>query len=192
MFVSLRESRQARTAAIPGRGQDRIAQIEERNASFEIEAVHGTPSEAFADDVASFWRERGTSEDETRRRLPEVVCLLRSEGMLAGVSAVRPADVSLIGNRRFWIYDCTIAGDDADASAAMITATFNTLQDEFVGARGAPIGLCALLSDEERRRRPEAEWSDPRMIYAGYLADGRQVRIAYFKDAVITLDDLGI
>ena len=38
----------------------------------------------------------------------------------------------------------------------------------------------------ERRRRPEVAWSDPELIYAGYLADGRQVRIGYFENADIT------
>src|SRR5437588_469864 len=38
-----------------------------------------------------------------------------------------------------------------------------------------------------RGRFPEAESGDPGMIYAGYLADGRQVRIAYFEKAEISI-----
>ena len=31
---------------------------------------------------------------------------------------------------------------------------------------------------------PRAEWADPRTLYAGYAADGRQARVAYFRGAV--------
>jgi hypothetical protein len=65
----------------------------------------------------------------------------------------------------------------------LVAASFGALEAEFDGAPGAPLGLCVLLAEPERSARPQAEWNDPRMIYAGYLADGRQVRIAYFEGA---------
>ena len=71
----------------------------------------------------------------------------------------------------------------------MISAAYTALDSEFDREPGSPIGLCVLIADpEERRRRPEAEWSEHRMIYVGYLADGRQVRVAYFTDADISRD----
>ena len=49
-----------------------------------------------------------------------------------------------------------------------------------------PVGLCLLISDPEvMRRRPEAVWPGVGMMYAGYLEDGRQVRIGYFEGARI-------
>ena len=45
-------------------------------------------------------------------------------------------------------------------------------------------GRSALPADRRSasaRARPEAEWRDPRILYAGYLADGSQVRIGYFE-----------
>ena len=62
--------------------------------------------------------------------------------------------------------------------------TYEVLDGEYDGAEGEPIGLCALVEERERRARPQAEWTDPRTIYAGYLADGRQVRLAYFSAAL--------
>jgi hypothetical protein len=74
----------------------------------------------------------------------------------------------------------------ADQGPNMVRATFTTLQAEFGGSSEAPIGLCLLLGPEELRIRPaEAVWPDPQMIYAGYVADGRQVRLAYFESALI-------
>jgi hypothetical protein len=142
-------------------------------------------------EVLAFWAAHaGPSGDAAQRRLPEAVCALRCGGELAGVSAVHAADVALIGGRRFWIYDSCLAGVAGDQWLELMGATFNALEAAFGGERGAPIGLCALLTESERRLAPPAaEWSDPRTIYAGYLGDGRQVRIAYFEGAEITAED---
>jgi hypothetical protein len=138
--------------------------------------------------VLGFWEARGALDPEQASgRLPEVACLLRLDGELRGVSSAYEADVPLIGGRRFWIYRNLLDDEVAAHGPEMIRATFAALEAEFDGSAAAAIGLCVLLPDDvaERRRRPEAEWSDPRMIYAGYLPDRRQVRIAYFDGADI-------
>jgi hypothetical protein len=152
-----------------------------------IEVRRGSLTAAQADEVVAFWQaQNALSGSEARRRLDEVVCVLRRDGAIAGVNSVYPAEVGLVGGRRFWVYRSLLLDPAAD-SATMIRAAFTALDAEFDHRPGSAIGLCVLIADpEERRRRPEAEWSDPRMIYAGYLADGRQVRIAYFNDADIS------
>ena len=154
-----------------------------------IEVLRGRLSAARADEVLAFWQaQNALSGPEARRRLDDVVCVVRRDGAITGVSSVYPAQVELIGGRRFWIYRSLLLDPGAD-SVAMIRAAFMALDSEFDHRPGSPIGLCVLIADpEERRRRPEAEWSDPRMIYVGYLADGRQVRVAYFNDADISRD----
>ena len=112
-----------------------------------------------------------------------MACLLRRDGVVVGSSSAYAANVELIGGRRFWTYRNLL--DDLDLQPAMIRATFDALQAEFNGSPGQPLGLCFLAGPEERRLRPEAEWSHPRMVYAGYVADGRQARIAYFEGALI-------
>lgn len=140
---------------------------------------------ALKQELLAFWSERGALTDErARERLAEMVCVARMNGKLAGACSVYPADVPLIGGRRFWIYRSLLDELVADQAPEMIRATFESLDADFDGSPGSPIGLCLLLAGgEELRRRPEAQWSDPPMIYAGYLADGRQVRIGYFADA---------
>ena len=102
------------------------------------------------------------------------------------------SDVALIGGRRFFIYRSLLDEAVAGQEANMVRVTFNALQDEFRDSPEAPIGLCLLLSPEERRlRSTEAVWPDPRMIYAGYLGDGRQVRLAYFENALIAAPSPG-
>lgn len=135
--------------------------------------------------MLSFWAQRGAlSSAEAQRRLPEVVCVLRSDDRVRGVSSVYSAPVPLVGGRCFWIYRSLLDGSVAEELPDLIRATFDALHADFDPSGDGPIGLCVLIADpRERRRRPEAEWSDPRMIYAGYLADDRQVRIAYFEGA---------
>jgi hypothetical protein len=159
-------------------------------SSFEIAPVRGALDQAVSDEILAYWAERDAlSGEEARRRLAEVVCVLRTGGRIAGVSSAYPAEVALIGNRRLWIYRSLLDDEAAEAWHEMIRCTYNALAAEYDQSRGAAIGLCVLLATaEERRRRPEVEWSDPRMIYAGYLRDGRQARIAYFEEADITRD----
>jgi hypothetical protein len=79
-----------------------------------------------------------------------------------------------------------MTAEGAGAAQAMVSAAFDALDGEFEAAGGSPIGLCLLVGDRDRSQRPpDAEWSDPRLFYAGYLADGRQVRVGYFHGAAI-------
>lgn len=141
-----------------------------------------------AEPLIEFWAEQGALFGErARRRLSEVACVLRDEGRVAGACSVAPAEFALIGGRRFWIYRSLLPGDADEYAEAMVRATFETLEAEFAGEPESPIGLCLLIDEAERRRRSSAvEWLDPWMLYAGYLQDGRQVRIGYFDDASIT------
>lgn len=144
-------------------------------------ALHGARERALLD----FWQRRaGFGGDAARRRLTEVVCLLRRDGEVAGASSVFATDLEPIGGRRFFVMRSLLDRGLEELHGALITATFNALDAKRPGPDGAPVGLCVLLDPHQRRRRPEAEWRDPRMIYAGYLRDGRQLRIAYFSDEV--------
>jgi hypothetical protein len=151
-----------------------------------IEVVRGRTEGTVRRELIAFWTERrALSLEQAEKRLPEVVCVARVDGKLTGACSVFPAEVPLIGGRRFWVYRSLLDEPVADQAPSLIKATFDVLDGEFDGAPGSPIGLCVLAGEADWRSRPEAEWSDPRMIYAGYLADGRQVRIAYFQDADI-------
>lgn len=153
-----------------------------------IEAVRGRLSEEREEQLLRFWAAQGALDEQAaRRRLPEVVCLLLDDaGEIAGVNSVYPDEVAQIGGRRFWIYRSLLLPAAAEEGPAMIRAAFAALEDEFDPAGDDPIGLCLLISDRtEMKRRPEAEWTDPRILYAGYLPDGRQLRIGYFAGAKI-------
>jgi hypothetical protein len=173
---------------------NRISGIGHPAGAATIEVVRGALDAKRSDDLLSFWRERrALSEQEAQRRLREVVCVLRRDGAVVGASSVYESNVALIGNRRFWIYRSLLDQAVAGQGPNMVRATFTALQDELGSSSEAPIGLCVLLGREELRlRSAEAVWPDPRMIYAGYVADGRQVRLAYFENALIAAPSPGV
>ena len=68
----------------------------------------------------------------------------------------------------------------------MIAHAFAALGARLRPRGPGPVGVCVVVRDRaEMERRPEVEWTDPRMLYAGYLADGGQVRVGYFAGATI-------
>lgn len=156
---------------------------------FEIERVRAQLSEARAEQILGFWAERGALKgDAARSRLGEVVCvLLDGSDSVIGVNSVYADEVEPLGGRRLWMYRSLLESDAAaEAERAMIDAAHGALAEEFVAGAGGPIGLCALLSDPEIiERNPETIWPGTGMLYAGYLPDGRQIRVGWFEGALI-------
>src|SRR3954454_16341821 len=151
-----------------------------------IAVVRGRLDDATADGLRAFSADHASlGPGEADRRLHEVVCVLRaSDGAVAGACSVSSRELPLVANRGFHVWRPLLPGEARERFFDLLTATYEVLDGEYNGAEGEPIGLCALVEERERRARPQAEWSDPRTIYAGYLADGRQVRLAYYSAAL--------
>ena len=110
------------------------------------------------------------------------VCAL-ADGSTSHVTA---AALELVAGRTFWIYRAALADDTSpDAARELLRATFAALDADFAPPVGGPLGLCVLSGPEELRADPAARWADPPLVHAGFLPDGRQVRIGYFTDAHI-------
>ena len=155
-----------------------------------IEVVRGRLDERGEQEILAFWAANGALRDQAaRNRLPEVVCVARTaQGAVAGVNSVFPSNVAEIADRPFWVYRSFLLPQAQDSWMEMIRSAFAALEEDFDPASRDPIGLCIPVeSRAEMRRHPEAEWQDPRILYAGYDAAGRQLRIGYFKDARIFL-----
>ena len=140
-----------------------------------------------ADRILSFLsREGELNEEAARKRLSEAICVATDGGEIVAVNWAHQAGVALIGGRRFWIYRCLMTADSEELWGRMFDSAFDVLADEFDGAADAPVGVCALIDDRARMvSRPEAIWPDTELMFAGYLDDGRQVRIRYFWGAAI-------
>jgi hypothetical protein len=153
-----------------------------------IEVVRGQMTDERADKLLGFWStQRALDEAAARERLGEVVCVLRDgAGEIAGVNSVYPQSVPLVGGRPFWMYRSMLLPAVSSADPEMINAAFSALEDEFEPTASGPVGLCLVVGDRaEMDRHPEAIWPESKLMFAGYLEDGRQLRIRYFEGAAI-------
>jgi hypothetical protein len=150
----------------------------------QIEVVRGALDDERSRRILSFWAEQGAlPEEAARERLPGVVCTaLDDSGEIVGVNSVYEA-IPRPPARPMWVYRSLLADDSVELWAEMFTAAFDALESEFGRDRGGPIGVCVLLDAAQAARRPEAIWPEEDLIYAGYLDDGRQVRIRWFWEA---------
>jgi hypothetical protein len=152
-----------------------------------IAVVRGQLDDERAEEILGFLSRKGGLNDEAaRRRLSEAVCVALDGGEIVGVNSVHPAGVQLIGGRRFWIYRSVLARNSDELWSRMFNTAFETLAEEFDQPNPDCIGVCAMVGDQDRMsRRPEVVWPDDELMLAGWLDDGRQVRIRYFWDAAI-------
>jgi hypothetical protein len=154
-----------------------------------VEVVRGRLDERSEREILAFWAANGALRGQAaQQRLPQVVCVARTpDGAIAGVNSVYDDNVFEIANRRFWVYRSFLLPQAKGAWMEMIRSAFRALESEFDPDSPGPIGLCIPIADRaEMRLYPEAEWEDPRIIYAGFDSDGRQLRIGYFEGARIS------
>src|SRR6266566_24047 len=151
-----------------------------------IAVVRGE-GEGRAADILEFLRRAGNlNEEASRRHLSEAVCVAIDGDQVVGVNSVRPSGISLIGGRRFWVYRSFLAEGSGDLWNGMFTAAFEVLAEEFEQTGAGCVGLCVIVDDRALvSRRPEAVLPETELIFAGFLEDGRQVRIRYFWGAAI-------
>jgi hypothetical protein len=139
-------------------------------------------------ELLGFLTAHGIDAGVARARLPEVVGVVRDDaGEVAGASFATESALELVGGRRLWVVRALLApAADADTGVRrqVERVTHATLESRF-GGGDEPLGTCLLLTPNEAAARPEAVWSDPHTVHAGGLPDGRQVRVAWFRDASV-------
>jgi hypothetical protein len=154
--------------------------------STKVVAARGGLDDERSEEVLEFLgRTGGLNEETARQWLSEIVCLALTGERIMGVSAAHPTSVALIGGRPFWLYRSVLAPPAQDRWDEMFSCAFDVLADEFT-SDPAYLGLCALIEDPAQMTgRPEAVWPETELMFAGYLEDGRQVRLRYFWGAEI-------
>jgi hypothetical protein len=142
-----------------------------------------------ADGIMSFWaRHNSVRPGEVPDRLGYVVCVLRGpDGSVIATAAARDADVEAVGGRRLWVFRCFAPGPEARRGVeAMVNVARERLAERPGTGGSRPIGLCFPIADPELlAERDEAFWPEAKLVYAGWLGSGEQLRVAYFDDAVI-------
>jgi hypothetical protein len=150
----------------------------------EIEVVRGALDDRRSEQILRFWSDQGAlNEEAARERLPAVVCVARDESdEITAVNSVYEA-MPRPPARPMWVYRSFAADDSEELPTQMFTTAFDALESEYEPGRPGPLGVCVLLEGSDAARRPEAIWPEEDLIFAGHLADGRQVRVRWFWDA---------
>jgi hypothetical protein len=156
------------------------------DGSTKIVPARGGLEDSRAEEVLGLFRRlAGLNEETARLWLSEVVCLAIEGERIVGVSTAHPASIALIGGRPFWLYRSVLAPAVQDRRDEMFNCAFDVLAGEFA-SKPAYLGLCALIEDPAQvGGGPEVVWPETELMFAGYLEDGRQVRLRYFWGAEI-------
>jgi hypothetical protein len=122
--------------------------------------------------------------DAGERAEGKICSAVDDSGRTVATGSVRRETAPPLG-RPVWIFQTDLADDSDDLSRGMFVAAFDALEEEFKARGDGPLGVCRLITDEvEMAKRPEALWTEERLIFAGY-AEGSQVRVRWFWDATV-------
>jgi hypothetical protein len=150
--------------------------------STKIVPARGSLGDERAGELLEFLRGAGGLNEETARQwLSELVCLAIARERIVGVSTAHPASVALIGGRPFWLYRSVLEPSVQNRWNELFNCAFDLLAGEFT-SNPSYIGICVLV---ENPVRAEVVWPETELMFAGYLQDGRQVRLRYFWGAEI-------
>ncbi len=112
------------------------------------------------------------------------IAAMSSGGEETGIARGAPVREEMIPlvDRWFWVY-----GEGfGELDEAAFNTTFEELGRDFHPGGPGPVGVCVTVDDRELiEQRPEPVWPGTDLLFAGYLPDGRQLRIRYFWGATI-------
>jgi hypothetical protein len=140
--------------------------------------------------VKEMWRKYNAIEGANliAQRSKEIVYVIRDEaGEVGGVSTVRPVQLKFLNDNHFYEFRCFIAptfrAPGMDTLLAVKTKLFLQEQE---GSASKIKGILMIIENESiKQQRTKAVWPESEMVFAGYTADGRHVRVGYFKGARI-------
>jgi hypothetical protein len=158
-------------------------------ADHRIEVVRGSMDDATAEELLRLWATHGVlAGDQARRRLADVVCVVRDRaGIVLGSCSVAATTVAMLADRIAFEYRAFVAGSvPAPTTYELFNRAFDVLDDEHEPGNGGPIGMYLDLDPADVAVLPrDAIWPDTGLMHAGYADDGRQLRVRYFTDAVV-------
>lgn len=160
---------------------------EERAPGFEFRPAWQGCDPAVTADAIAFWQRLGIlpAGVSPQDRAGELVAAAYRDGQLVGVLT---AQVMLVQQVRSQLAMIRTAVDPAHrrryVSRALTLFSFDLLHRWAADHPEAKLaGIGALIEGQELTaygKRPY--WPEPRFILAGYLPDGRQLRISWFED----------
>jgi GNAT superfamily N-acetyltransferase len=162
---------------------------EEYAPGYEFRDAWRSDDASLAADAIAFWERLGVLPSGTTaaERAKELVAVAYKDGAVAGVMT---AEVGMLKQVRTRLAMIRSAVDPAHRRAniarALTLQTYQLLErwrathpEEKLGGLGAFVENREILTSDYMRR---PYWPESRFILAGYMPDGRQIRIAWFPD----------
>jgi hypothetical protein len=152
-----------------------------------IEVVRDDLTAERSEEILDFLSERGgLAAQDARELLATVVCVVVDDaGEVIGLDSAWEDTIPLV-RRRFWVYRQFLADGSSQLDAGLFNAAFEALGDGFDETGPGPIGVAVVLDDPAAiAQQPEPVWPETELMFAGYLPDGRQLRIRYFWGAAV-------
>jgi len=147
------------------------------------------------DELVRFWVTLGAlTDDDARARAAEVTAVLRDRaGIVMGTCSFAAEPVPLLSDRRLLQYRAFLADEVTDEES---DALFDAAFEVAAAARGdddrrdaldlsLAIGVFTLVDAATWRRRPELIWQRSGLRHAGFLPDGRQLRVRFFPRSLV-------
>ncbi len=140
--------------------------------------------------VIEFWKELNALPLKTKPedRAKELAYMAMIDGKVVGVTTAARARVTQLNDNYFFFYRMLIHPDwrRPGLSSKLIVLTRDLLEQQFLQQKTDCIGLLVVTDKPEFvTRRNEAVWRASKLTYIGNMADGRHMRVYYFKGARI-------
>ena len=145
--------------------------------------------EGARNDSIIFWRTilRNPAFD-LQERARQVIFQLKQDDQVVGVSTCDQVRIPQLNNNYFYSYRMLINTRYRYPGLAdkLLIETYNYLENRFINGGSRSIGMLTLVENPQLlKERRELFYRTSKLMFAGYTKTGRQIRLRYFRGAMI-------
>ncbi|MTI38068.1 hypothetical protein [Fulvivirga lutimaris] len=144
--------------------------------------------DAYSSSITFWERIMSNTGFDTAKRAKEVICQVKLDEKVIGVSTAHEIEVPNFNNNSFFSYRMLIDPEYRipGLSDKLISESFEFLEGLYVSGRSKSIGIITLIENPELiKKRKELVYPTSKLVLAGYTKKGKQIRLRYFKGAMI-------
>ena len=137
----------------------------------------------------AFWKRiMANAGFDTIKRAKEVICQVKLNNKIIGVSTAQEIEVPNLNNNKFFSYRMLIDLEYRipGLSDKLIAESFEFLEGLYTSGISECIGVITLIENPQLIKvRRELVYPTSKLVLAGYTKKGKQIRLRYFKGATI-------
>ncbi|MEQ8245916.1 hypothetical protein [Fulvivirga sp.] len=136
-----------------------------------------------------FWQRLFSSAGfDVNERAKEVVCQIKLDQEIIGLSTAKEIEVPNLNNNKFFSFRMLIDPEYRipGLSDKLIAESFKFLEGLYVSGKSNCVGIITLIENPQLiKTRKELVYPTSKLVLAGYTKKGKQIRLRYFKGAMI-------